>query len=174
MGKSKQYVIPFSGLKLGKHEFKFTAKKEFFDQYAFDEFNQIDTVAVVELEKLSTMMILNFNVSGTISTICDRCTDQLEVSFETEEKLFAKFGDGESEDENIVFLPQAEYQIDVSKYIYEYVITSISTSRVHEYEEDCNQDILKRISSMAVDLEEENNEEEINPMWAKLKELKNK
>ena len=173
MGKNRQYVIPFSGLKIGKHEFEFTVNKEFFDQNAFDEFHQIDINVRVELDKLSTMLILDFFISGTISTDCDRCTDQLDISFETKERLYAKYGEGESDDENIIFLPQTEYQIDVSRYIYEYVVTSVSGNKKHEYEEDCNQDMIERINSMAVNLEEEE-EEETNPIWAKLKELKNK
>jgi len=173
MGKSKQYVIPFSGLKTGKHEFEFTVSKEFFEQQAFDEFHQIDVKVKVELDKLSTMLILDFYISGTILTDCDRCMDDLEVSFETEEKLFAKYGDGESEDENIIFLPQSEYQIDVAKYIYEYTVTSVSAKKVHENIEDCNRDIINRLDSMAVSYEKEKIEEK-NPMWAKLKDLKNK
>jgi uncharacterized protein len=71
----KKYRIPYTGLKEGKHSFEFTAAVEFFDHYKYDYVSQVELTATVELQKMSTMMILDLSLSGNYNTPCDRCGD---------------------------------------------------------------------------------------------------
>ena len=51
MKSTNEYLIPFIGLKLGKHQFDFQISKKFFDEFGFDEFEHCDIKVDVVLEK---------------------------------------------------------------------------------------------------------------------------
>jgi len=50
MMKLKEYFIPFSGLKLGKHEFVYEIDNAFFESFEYQEFNgaSIHVTAILE------------------------------------------------------------------------------------------------------------------------------
>jgi uncharacterized metal-binding protein YceD (DUF177 family) len=50
----------------------------------------------------------------------------LEIPIAGEERLFVKFSDTETtDDENIIVVPENEYQIDLAHIMYEYVATAL-------------------------------------------------
>jgi len=51
MKKTKEYLIPFVGLKLGKHHFEYQIDNTFFDLFEYDEFQNSDIKVSVVLEK---------------------------------------------------------------------------------------------------------------------------
>jgi len=167
MDIQNKYVIPFNGLKEGKHEFVFTENEEFFDSYNYDYVENVKFTATVNLHKMSTMMILDLILTGHYTAQCDRCGDDLIQDFEIEDRLFFKFGEGESDDETIVFLDESQYEINFANYIYEYFVTSVSLSHVHQ-DGDCNPEVLKTMEELRV----KDKKNESNPMWDKLKDLK--
>ena len=71
MKSMSEYLIPFAGLKLGKHHFEFTIDKKFFDEFSFDEFESCDVKVDVVLEKKTTMLEINFKHKGTVNVSCD-------------------------------------------------------------------------------------------------------
>jgi len=163
----KEFVIPFSGLKKGKHAFKFKIDHAFFE--AFDQalLDNADLDVDLILEKSETMLILNLNASGSSNVPCDRCGDLFKMPIECSERVIVKFGDEEFEqtDEIIVLKPEA-YEIDVSQRIYEMIVLNLPNKRVHENTEDCNQEVLKKLNEI------NSTEEEIDPRWEALKKLK--
>ena len=54
MNDLKEYLIPFSGLKIGKHQFDYQLYNTFFKDFDYDEFNDASIKVVVVLEKKST------------------------------------------------------------------------------------------------------------------------
>ena len=62
----KTYSIPFTGLKLGKHQFDYVITDAFFDEFEYSLVKKADLKCEVELEKQETMLILNFHINGTI------------------------------------------------------------------------------------------------------------
>lgn len=163
----KEFIIPFSGLKTGKHEFKFKIGHTFFE--AFDQalLEDADLDVDLVLEKVETMLILNLQASGFLNVPCDRCGDMFKMPIECSERVIVKFGDEEFEqtDEIIVLRPE-EYEIDVSQRIYEMIVLNLPNKRLHENPEDCNQEVLKKLNEI------NSQEEEIDPRWEALKKLK--
>mgnify|MGYP000350828226 CR=1 FL=1 len=167
MEKLNRYKIPFVGLKEGKHEFEFSMNNEFFEQYNYDYIDNVELKATVSLQKMSTMMIMDFFLSGSYDTQCDLCADDLRATSDSEHRLYAKFGEGESDDENILMVPQKEHEIQVADLIYEFFVTTIPLKHEHE-KGKCNQEVIDRVSTYRKD----NTEQKTNPIWDKLKELK--
>ena len=60
MKSTNEYLIPFIGLKIGKHQFEYTIDKKFFDEFSFDEFENCDVKVKVVLEKKATMLEVSF------------------------------------------------------------------------------------------------------------------
>lgn len=164
----KDYTIQFVSLKQGTHFFEFDADNKFFEE--FDDCEFIDSSFKVELEfiKQSTMMLLNFSFNGTITVPCDRCLDDVTIPVEGEEKLIVKFGREEySDTDEIVILPENEYEINVAQYIYEFIEINIPQRKIHE-EGECNVEAIKKLNELEV-----KNDKDIDPRWSALNNLNN-
>lgn len=170
MEKSKnEFVIPFVGLKLGTHEFDFSVSDKFFEglEYSVVERGKVDFHIL--FEKKETMMIADFQLNGTIETLCDRCGDELVLPISGEYQLIFKFGDDESEDESLVVLPSEAYQIDLDAHFHEFITVSLPSRMIHD-EGECNEEMEDLIDEYSVRSEEE----ELDPRWSELNKLKNK
>lgn len=167
MELDNQFSIQFSGLKPGKHLFKFDVEDKFFEPFLFEgDINyQVNLKVNLELEKLSTMLILTFKIEGYWETDCDRCGDDLKINILSENTLYVKFGSDESDNEDIVTLGSNEYEINISPYIYEYFLTSLPSRKVHE-EGKCDELVLAKLEDLTP------KEEISNPIWDKLKEIR--
>ena len=88
-----EYTIQFEGLKQGTHLFEFEVDNKFFEEFDCLEFDKSAFKVEVELEKRSTMLLLNFTFNGSFSVPCDRCLDEVEIQVEGEERLIVKFGE---------------------------------------------------------------------------------
>lgn len=167
MNSTTKYIIPYSGLKEGNHSFDFSIDKGFFEDFEELGFENLSAKIKVEMQKLSTMLILDFFVEGEIVTFCDRCGDELMMPVQSESRLFVKYGDEQTEDEDVLILPQSEYQLDVSSFIREYFLISIPVRKVHA-KEQCNEEVMKKLKELAPKKEADS---DTNPIWDKLKRL---
>ncbi len=162
---NKEYQIPYLGLKLGKHPYHFTVEDKFFEKFEFSEIQHASIEVEVELEKQSTMLILDIYLHGTVQTTCDRCGDELEIPIAIEEQLIVKFGEESgSMDEDILIHGPAEYAVNLESYIYEYAHLALPQRHVHPSEDLCNQESLKALAKYRADTT-------ANTQWAALKNL---
>ena len=79
MKVTNEFLIPFVGLKLGKHQFEFQINKEFFEDYGYDEFESCDIKVNLVLEKKSTMLELHFKHKGTVHVPCDLTSEMFDL-----------------------------------------------------------------------------------------------
>ena len=176
MKVNKEFLIPFAGLKQGKHQFEFNVGKSFFDDFNYDEFNDVNVKVDMVLDKQSTMLELHFKHEGTVNVPCDVSNEYFDLPVEGSLDIVVKFGE-EFNDENdeILILPHGEHQVDVSQYVYEMIILSVPSKRVHPGIEDgtMGTDVLDRLDELAPKEKEENNKQEdkTDPRWDELKKL---
>jgi uncharacterized metal-binding protein YceD (DUF177 family) len=172
MKKLNEFLIPFIGLKLGKHQFEYQINKEFFDNFDYDEFESANIKVNVAFEKKSTMLELNFKHNGTIHVPCDLTNEMFDFPIKGKLKLIVKFGEEYNDDnDELLILPHGEHEINISQIIYEMIVLSIPFKRVHPGVKDgtLNSEALKKLNELRV--EEIKKEEEIDPRWEKLKQL---
>ncbi|MEH6536762.1 MAG: DUF177 domain-containing protein [Psychroserpens sp.] len=172
----KEYAIPFIGLKEGKHHFDYQIDKAFFEYFEYDDFNDVNVKTELLLEKKSTFLELYFEISGIVNVNCDLTNEPYDQSVKGEFKLVVKFGDDYNDEfEDILIIPHGQYEIIVAQYIYELIILSMPTKRIHPGVEDgtLDSDILKKLEELSPkDLEEkEETSEETDPRWNTLKKL---
>lgn len=180
----KEYIIPFVGLKIGKHQFDYEINNAFFELFGFDEFNDVDVKVSLLFEKKPTMLELTFEIDGKVNVDCDTTMESYNEEIFNELRLIVKFGDAYEEvNEELVVLPHGEFQLEVQQFIYEAIVLAMPLKRVHPGVEDGTLDskILKKLEELTPSLDEErdleqNNKKEnpdqgIDPRWNKLKDL---
>lgn len=170
------YRIPFSGLKIGKHEFDFDITDTFFDSFEYSIINKGNVKVSFELEKKETMMIGLFSFNGNVIVDCDRCGDELELPIEGEFKLVYKFTTEPVEDESLVAVGPDEFFIDIKHSILEFLMVSLPGRAVHQ-EGDCNPEMMAvmeeylLVSDDGVE-ESDDEEDDVDPRWDALNKLK--
>ena len=173
----KDYTIPFVGLKLGKHHFDYQIDEAFFELFEYDDFNSANVSVTVVLEKKTTLLEIDFKVSGHVNVNCDLTNEPYNQELESDYTLVVKFGEEFNDDfEDIVILPHGEFEINVAQYIYEQIILSIPAKCVHPGVEDgtLDSDILEKLEELSPkSIEEKENSatEDIDPRWNTLKKL---
>src|SRR5690606_12657668 len=192
MTNEKDFLIQFSGLKLGEHQFEYHIENDFFDLFDYSEYNSTNIKVDVTLLKKTTMLELTFSHSGTVNVPCDVTNEDFDLPIQGNLKILVKFGEEyNDENEELLILPFSEFQLNVAQYIYEMIALSVTYKRVHpdiaaDYEIDeefddldfLDQDDLELINQDDDFLEddlntEENSDEnkETDPRWDKLKQL---
>lgn len=173
MKSLKEYSIPFTGLKLGKHQFEYTVNDAFFNEFEYSLVKKANLVCQVELERQETMLILNFHISGTIDTNCDRCLAQYPQQVDIHEQQVAKFSEEElGEDEEIIVLTKNDHEINIAGLIYEYTNVALPFITVCDNEGEtpyCDKEMLENLNKLSANTEQN---EVADPRWDALKKIK--
>jgi len=172
----KQYSIPFTGLKIGQHQFNFEVYGRFFDEFEYslvkNGFLKVDLV----LDKQETLMVLNFHIEGAIQLSCDRCLADFPHQIDTQDKLIAKFSESEDleESEEVMVLGKNDIEVDTSGFIYEMINLAAPYINLCENPGEtpaCDKEMIKKIEEFSLSSGEENNESN-DPRWDALKNIK--
>lgn len=173
MMKLKEFFIPFSGLKLGKHKFVYEIDDAFFESFDYQEFNGASVNISAVLEKMSTMMELEMKATGTINVDCDLTGESYDQPIHSDLKLVVKFGEEyNDEDDEILIIPHGEHQFNIAQYIYEMLVLAVPQKRVHPGVEDgtLQSDILDKLEELQPK-EQKEPSEKTDPRWDDLKKL---
>jgi uncharacterized protein len=171
----KQFSIPFTGLKLGKHQFEYKIDKSFFDAFEYSLVKDGALKAAVELDKQETMLILHFEIEGTIQLNCDKCLSEFAQHIEIKERQIVKFAEDnlESDDLEIIMLPKKESELDISELIYEYITVAVPyINKCEQVNKECDQEMMATLNKLASGNTVEEEEQSDDPRWAALKKLK--
>ena len=174
--KNREYHIPFSGLKDGKHQFEFAIDNTFFNAYDYNDFNTAIIQVQVVLNKLSTFMELDFKAQGTVNINCDTTNEPFDLPITAQLSLVVKFGEMfDNENEALLVLPHGEHQVDVAQYMYEMVVLAVPAKRVHPgvLDGSLQSEVLETLERLGVKEIKEQKEtiEETDPRWDALKKL---
>lgn len=176
MKKLNEYLIPFIGLKIGKHQFEYQIDKTFFDQFDYDDFENANVKVELVLEKKNVMLELHFKHKGSVYVPCDLTGEMFDLPIKGNLRIVVQFGEEfNNENEELLILPHGEHQVDVSQYIYEMIALSVPVKRIHPGIKDgtLNTEALDKLNELKVSevKEEIEEEKEIDPRWDKLKQL---
>lgn len=132
MVKEKEFLIQFSGLKTGEHQFEYHIENDFFDLFNYDEFNNVNINVEATLLKKETMMELYLSHKGTVNVPCDVTNEDFDLPVNGSLKLIIKFGEEFNNDnEDLLILPHGEFQFSIAQFIYEIIVLSVPYKRVH-------------------------------------------
>lgn len=170
----KQYNIPFVGLKIGKHSFQYQIDKKFFDYFDFHEFENALLDVDIILEKKTTLLELTFTSKGTVNVLCDLSLEPFDLKVKGTFFLVVKFGEEYNDDnEDILIIPHEAYQINVAQYIYELIVLSVPSKKIHPKVLDgtLKSDIIKKLKELEVNKKVSTEDASVDPRWDKLKDI---
>ena len=176
MKNTKEYLIPFAGLKLAKHQFEYQINNAFFEIFDYNEYQDSNIKVNVVLKKTSTLLELNLKHKGTVNVPCDLTNEDFDLLIKGKMKLIVRFGEEFNNDnEELLILPHGEFEIDISQYIYEMIVLSVPLRRIHPGIKDgsLQTEALTKLNELKVkEIKKEQKEKEnIDPRWDKLKQL---
>ena len=164
-----QFIIPFSGLKSGIHNYDLQIDKTFFEHFKHGEIRSGNLSVQINLEKEDRMLAFLFSIAGEVTVPCDRCNELIQVPLFGEERLIVKFGDEFSEQsDEVQIIPESESKFDTAPFLYEFIHLLLPIRRIHPEDEKsdsaCAQAVMDKIEELAQKPKED-------PRWEKLKEL---
>lgn len=170
MNSVDTYDVKFSGLSNGLHSFNWELKGTFFSDQDSDDISDAQLKATLALDKSERMMNLAFSIEGKVKTICDHCGDDVWIDLTFEEELIARFAEeSDFSNDEVIFVGNNEYKLDVGPYLYEFSILHIPTKRLHA-DGKCNPEVEGYFGSHEVNEEDEVKEKD--PRWKALEQLK--
>lgn len=167
----EQFRIPFSGLKFGVHHFDLKIDNTFFDHFEHTEIKSGSVEIHLELEKRERMLLFDFTVNGTVSLLCDRCGEPLDLVITGNERLIVKLGNEYLEEsEEVLIIPETDKSFDISSFLYEIMHLMLPAKRVHSDkingESQCNPEVLKKLKELS-------EHHSPDPRWEILNKLRN-
>lgn len=173
MKSLRKYSIPFTGLKLGKHQFEFVVDDAFFDEFEYSLVKKASLQCLVELDRQETMLILNFQIKGTVEATCDRCLSKYQQPLDITEQQIAKFSDEPiDEDDEIITLNKNDHEINIAGLIYEYINVAMPFISVCSNEGNtstCDKEMLEKLNNLSGNGEQN---EQTDPRWDALRKIK--
>lgn len=185
MGKFDLYKVQLKGFSEGTHSFEYELDNDFFKKIDSPEVQKGNVNVQLLLKKISDTYELKFKLEGVVYIPCDRCLDEMEQSISYKGTLFVKFGaDFSQEDDDVVIVPEAEGEINIAWFLYEFIVLNIPAKHVH-MPGKCNKTMASRLKKHLVvneteesfevdddvDFADEEIEQKIDPRWDELKNI---
>lgn len=173
MDKLRNYDVSFSGLKNGKHEFKFEIDKTFFQLFDTEqEFTNPRIEVNVLLDKHTTFLEFEIKIKGWVELVCDITNEDFDYPIENEIKILVNFGEEyDDSNEDVITISTSDHAFNIAHLIYENVMLSIPMKKISPNVSDEDLKILEQFSPK--DMEEtEEKEHESDPRWDALRKLR--
>ena len=168
----EQFKIDLKGLKDELTRLEFDLDKDYFS--ALDE-TDVQSGALhvsLSIRKASGFFELLFHTVGSVDITCDRCLDLMEQPIETDNRLVAKLGSTNSEDDDTVTVDENEGILDCSWLIYETIALAIPIQHVHAPGK-CNPAMTQVLEELSADRSgDEESSPATDPRWDALLKLK--
>ncbi len=170
MSINSEFIIKFSGLKSGIHQYSYNIDDKFFELFEYSEIKSADIKVDVVFDKTTDVFFLTFKIKGTVKTECDRCLEIFDQPVEGVETLYIRFGNEDAEEsEDEIIISENDTQIDIKQFIYEFIILLLPIRRVHPEDENgnslCNKEVLDKLRLLQ-------NDKTIDSPWEKLNDVK--
>ncbi len=179
MASKRAFDISFVGLKPGVHEFDYELDEQFFIEKGAIDFENASANVKLKLEKNKGFMILKFEVGGKAKVTCDRCGNPLQLDLWDEFKMLVKLVENpaemneQEEDADVYYIGRTESHLDVSAWLYEFVLLSVPMQKMCSPEEmggpQCNNEVLEKLRAM----EAKNEDHNAGNLWKGLDQFKN-
>lgn len=171
------YSVNIVALSNKIHDFDFEIGNTFFGEYGTDLISEGSFHVNVALNKHETFIEAEFKIKGKAVLVCDRSLDTFDFPIESNHHIVFKFGDSNEEmSDEIIMIHRDTDTLELGQYIYEFIALAIPMKKLHprfqnETEDDEDAD-GKIVYSSKKDNDDDKGDDEIDPRWNILKNLK--
>lgn len=177
-----KFTIDIYKLSNAKHEYQFDIDNSFFHHFNYGLIERGQAKVDVLLDKRETFIELNFKINGTVELTCDRSLEKFNFPLNSDDNIILKFGEEEKEvTEEITIISKSTQRINIAQYIYEFIAISIPYKKIHpkyadedEFDDEETEGTIVYSDAEHNEAPGEKDEEDIDPRWNALKNLKNK
>jgi uncharacterized metal-binding protein YceD (DUF177 family) len=179
MSYKHEYEIAFVGLKLGTHVYEYTIDDLFFGDFGEQDFTNCKANITLTLDKQTSFMQLKFDVGGSVEVVCDRCSNDLQMTLWDEFTVYVKYDDdpevmnANEEDPDVFYISKGESLLSVKNWLYEFVTLSLPNQKSCSEEKmggsQCNNEVLAYLKKS----EENINQTQTNSLWKDLPNIDN-
>ena len=166
--------IDLKGLKEAVAAYDYDLGDEYFNALDGSQLEHGALHVSVSIRKMTGFFELQFHTEGTVTISCDRCLDDMEQPIVADNTLIVKLGDTYSDEDDTVTIDENEGILDMSWFIYEFIMLAIPIKHVHAPGK-CNSAMTQKLEELSGAVRSgEEEAEAIDPRWSALSELKNK
>ncbi len=166
------YKIDLKGMNTEEQVLSFHLDDSFFGSLDGSQLEHGALHVSVSIRKMIGFFELQFHTEGTVVVSCDRCLDDMDQTIDTDNTLIVKLGDSYSEDDDTVTIDENEGILDLSWFIYEFIMLAIPIKHVHAPGK-CNSAMTQKLEELSGTVRSsEEDGEVIDPRWEQLKNLK--
>lgn len=175
------FTIPVRGLRTGISEYDFVIDERFFAAFEVSPLEKGDVRVHLIFDKSPRMWVLDFAISGTVRTDCDRCLAPIDLPIEDRQQLIVKLSEqpDPDEDADVVFVDPETARFNVAQYVYEFIVLAMPLIKAYDCRSEanppCDEDLLARLEAQAFPEEAEATpDEEQDSPWDELKDWMDK
>lgn len=172
----RPYDIHIFKLTSSQHDYRFEIKDEFFELFNNELVNKGDLVINASLAKSETMIEMVLHIIGSVELECDRSLEHFDHPIDSHRKMIYRFGEELQElSDELMVIPKDSQIINVASLLFEFIGLEIPMKKLHprfHTDDEDDEEFLEIYSSTTESEEDQNQEEQVDPRWAALKNLK--
>ena len=166
------YKIDLKGLTEDEIVRQFDLDDSFFVSLENSQLEHGSLHVSVSIRKMTGFFELSFRTEGTVTVSCDRCLDDMEQPIEADNRLVVKLGDTYSDDDDTIIVNEDEGILDLSWFIYEFIMLAIPIKHVHAPGK-CNSAMTQKLDELSGAVRSSKEAAEaVDPRWEALNKLK--
>jgi uncharacterized metal-binding protein YceD (DUF177 family) len=160
VGKFDTYKIPLKDLTVGAHSYEYILEDIFFKDIDGPEVRKGKVNVLVKVKKNDQTFEIDFDIKGIVQIPCDRCLDYMDQEIDYQTRLIVKFGkDYAEESDEIIIIPEAEGEINLAWFLYEFIALNIPIRHIHPVGKCTKRMVSKLKKHITTDKNEEGWEE---------------
>ena len=168
----EQFKINLKALKQDETPLQWELDDSFFQQLEGAQLQSGSLHVSGSIRKTVGFFELNLHSVGTVEVTCDRCLEPMSQPIEADLSTTVKLGTEDSYDDEVITVDETRPVLDTAWLIYESIALAVPIRHVHQ-PGDCNVAMSEKLEQLsAARSSDADAQDNIDPRWAKLKNLK--
>lgn len=173
MSDRESFRIDLKGLSEGCTAFDYDLDADYFASIQAPVVHSGKLQSHLTIRRIGDVFELDFHTEGVVSVPCNLCLDDMEQPIITDDHLMAKFGENNSEDDDLITVQENVGILDVEWLIYEFIELNIPLRHVHAPGQ-CNPVMTKLLKEHSGSESGHHERGSTDSRWAALLKLKEK
>ena len=168
----EQFKINLKALKQDETPLQWELDDSYFQQLEGAQLQSGSLHVSGSIRKAVGFFELQLHTVGTVEVTCDRCLDLMRQPIEADLNATVKLGTEDSYDDDVITVDETQSVLDTAWLIYESIALAVPIRHVHQ-PGDCNVAMSEKLQQLsAARSSDADAQDNIDPRWAKLKNLK--
>ena len=169
----EQFKIDLKALKQDETSLQWELDNNFFQQLEGAQLQSGSLHVSGSIRKAVGFFELNLHSVGTVEVTCDRCLEPMSQPIEADLSTTVKLGTEDSYDDEVITVDETRPVLDTAWLIYESIALAVPIRHVHQ-PGDCNVAMSEKLEQLsAARSSDADAQDDIDPRWQALLQLKN-